>query len=54
MLAYETGLKSGDTRLLLSPNSEFFRYFNDPEGKSLDAPMATGPAGTAPAAAPAH
>jgi membrane protease subunit HflC len=54
MLAYETGLKSGDTRLLLSPNSEFFRYFNDPEGKSLDAPMATGPAGTAPAPAPAH
>jgi membrane protease subunit HflC len=47
MLAYETGLKSGDTRLLLSPNSEFFRYFNDPEGKSLDAPMVPGAAGPA-------
>jgi membrane protease subunit HflC len=47
MLAYETGLKSGDTRLLLSPNSEFFRYFNDPEGKSLDPPMAPGAAAPA-------
>ena len=28
MQAYETGLKSMDTRLVLSPNSEFFRFFN--------------------------
>jgi membrane protease subunit HflC len=54
MLAYETGLKSGDTRLLLSPNSEFFRYFNDPEGKSLDAPMVPGAAAPAPPTAPAR
>jgi len=27
MQAYEAGLKSGDTRLILSPNSEFFRFF---------------------------
>ena len=27
MQAYEAGLKSGDTRLILSPNSQFFRYF---------------------------
>jgi modulator of FtsH protease HflC len=27
MQAYETGLKAGETRLVLSPNSEFFRYF---------------------------
>jgi modulator of FtsH protease HflC len=33
MQAYETGLKQGDTRLILSPNSEFFRYFNDASGK---------------------
>jgi modulator of FtsH protease HflC len=33
MLAYETGLKQGDTRLILSPNSDFFRYFNDASGK---------------------
>jgi membrane protease subunit HflC len=32
MQAYEAGLKSSDTRLLLSPNTEFFRYFNDPSG----------------------
>jgi membrane protease subunit HflC len=30
MQAYEQGLKSKDTRLLLSPDSEFFRYFNNP------------------------
>jgi modulator of FtsH protease HflC len=33
MQAYENGLKQGDTRMILSPNSEFFRYFGDPTGK---------------------
>jgi membrane protease subunit HflC len=33
MQAYESGLRQGDTRLILSPNSDFFRYFNDPQGK---------------------
>jgi modulator of FtsH protease HflC len=33
MQAYETGMKSGDTRMLLSPDSEFFRYFNSPSGR---------------------
>lgn len=28
MQAYEEALKSGDTRLVLSPDSEFFRFFN--------------------------
>jgi membrane protease subunit HflC len=32
MQAYEQGFKSGDTRMLLSPDSEFFRYFNGPGG----------------------
>jgi modulator of FtsH protease HflC len=32
MLAYEQGFKSGDTRMLLSPDSEFFRYFQNPRG----------------------
>ena len=32
MQAYEKGLNSGDTRLILSPDTEFFRYFNDPTG----------------------
>jgi modulator of FtsH protease HflC len=33
MSAYETGLKGGDTRYLLRPDSPFFRYFADPQGK---------------------
>ncbi len=33
MQAYETGLKHNDTRLLLKPDTSFFRYFNDPAGK---------------------
>ncbi|KWT69994.1 HflC protein [Hyphomicrobium sulfonivorans] len=33
MQAYEQGLKSSDTRLLISPDSEFFKYFADPHGK---------------------
>jgi len=32
MQAYEEGLKSGDTRLVISPDSEFFKYFSDPGG----------------------
>jgi membrane protease subunit HflC len=48
MQAYEGALKAGDTRLLLSPDSQFFRYFNDSFGK-------TGQSGTgAPAAEPAN
>ena len=34
MQAYLAALKGGETRLLLSPNSEFFQYFNDASGKS--------------------
>ena len=33
MQAYEAALKSNDTRLLLKPDTNFFRYFNDPTGK---------------------
>ncbi len=33
MEAYEKGLKSGNTRMLMSPDSEFFRYFNQSSGK---------------------
>ena len=32
MQAYETGLRSNDTRLLLRPDSDFFRYFGNPSG----------------------
>lgn len=33
MQAYEAGLKAGETRMVLSPNSDFFRFFNDPQGR---------------------
>jgi len=36
MQAYEKGLGSGDTRLLLSPDSEFFRYFANPNGTNSE------------------
>jgi modulator of FtsH protease HflC len=32
MSAYETGLRSSDTRFLLRPDSEFFRFFANPSG----------------------
>jgi membrane protease subunit HflC len=34
MQAYETGLKANDTRLVLRPDSDFFKYFADPLGKA--------------------
>ncbi len=40
MQAYEKSMQRGDTRLVLKPDSDFFRYFMDPSGKS--------PPGTAP------
>ncbi|HEY2757405.1 MAG TPA: protease modulator HflC [Pseudolabrys sp.] len=54
MQAYETGLKPSDTRLLLKPDSNFFRYFNNPTGAPALAPAAPAPAanGAAPAAPP--
>jgi membrane protease subunit HflC len=33
MQAYEAGLKHTDTRMVLKPDSDFFRYFTDPSGK---------------------
>ena len=33
MQAYEAGLRSSDTRMVLKPDSDFFRYFGDPMGK---------------------
>ena len=33
MQAYEAGLRSTDTRLLLSPESDFFRFFGSPAGQ---------------------
>jgi membrane protease subunit HflC len=55
MQAYETGLKPTDTRLLLKPDSNFFRYFNSPSGTPAPGGAAVPPAannGAAPAAPP--
>ncbi len=34
MIAYSTALQQSGTTMVLSPNSDFFRYFTDPNGKS--------------------
>lgn len=61
MQAYEEGLSSQDTRLVLSPDADFFRYFNDPLGTTFagdtrtPAPAdGTTPLPSLPAAAPAQ
>jgi membrane protease subunit HflC len=36
MQAYEAGMRHNDTRMLLRPDSDFFRYFVDPSGKPRD------------------
>jgi membrane protease subunit HflC len=38
MQAYEAGLKPGDTRLVISPDSDFFKYFSDPAGAGATTP----------------
>jgi membrane protease subunit HflC len=50
MQAYEAGLRSNDTRMVLKPDSEFFRFFVDPSGK----PRAAAPAAPVAPAAPAQ
>src|SRR6516165_979815 len=42
MQAYEAGLRANDTRMVLKPDSDFFRYFGDPSGKSRDGTPTTG------------
>ena len=54
MTAYENGLKASDTRFLLKPDSDFFRFFGSPAGKGgAPAAAAAAPAGTTAGAAPA-
>lgn len=36
MQAYDEALKGSHSRIMLSPNSEFFRYFNSPSGDTGD------------------
>ncbi|KJC52942.1 membrane protein [Bradyrhizobium sp. LTSPM299] len=40
MSAYENSLKSGETRFLLRPDSEFFKYFGNANGKPPEAAAA--------------
>jgi membrane protease subunit HflC len=46
MQAYEAGLRPNDTRMLLKPDSDFFRFFVDPSGKPREG--GAPPAGSAP------
>jgi membrane protease subunit HflC len=48
MQAYEGSLRAGDTRMLLSPNSQFFQYFNNAFGTTVQdaAPAPSGPSNT--------
>jgi membrane protease subunit HflC len=34
MQAYETALRSGGSRFVLSPEADFFRFFNSASGKA--------------------
>jgi membrane protease subunit HflC len=43
MQAYEQTMKAGDTRMVLSPSSDFLRYFNGPDGQAKASPPATDP-----------
>jgi membrane protease subunit HflC len=55
MQAYEHSMQHGDTRLVLRPDSDFFRYFGTPYGKpqqGAPTPTAAAPGATRPANAP--
>ena len=52
MQAYESGLRNTDTRMLLSPDSDFFRFFGSPDGQRASA-RTPAPAEQPPAAPPA-
>jgi membrane protease subunit HflC len=52
MSAYATALDNTGTTMVLSPNSEFFRYFQDSKGALPPVSSTTPPAASAPAPAP--
>jgi membrane protease subunit HflC len=41
MQAYEAGLRGSDTRMVIRPDSDFFRFFSDPSGKGKPAAPGT-------------
>ncbi|BCP54393.1 protein HflC [Kaistia sp. 32K] len=55
MQAYQDGMKSDTTRMVISPSSPFFRYLTDPSGNALAVPERATPGTPAPpkAATPA-
>jgi modulator of FtsH protease HflC len=52
MQAYEHGMRHNDTRMVLQPDSEFFRYFVDPSGKQREGSRQIGPPVSVTPAAP--
>jgi membrane protease subunit HflC len=52
MQAYEHGMRHNDTRMVLQPDSEFFRYFVDPSGKQREGSRPIGPPVSATPAVP--
>jgi modulator of FtsH protease HflC len=51
MQAYDKSMQRGDTRLVLKPDTDFFRYFSSPSGQAQPGTAATAPA-SPPAASP--
>ncbi len=51
MSAYGAALENSGTTMVLSPNSEFFRFFRDPDSPAATAPAPAAPAAAAPPAA---
>ncbi|MGO4175203.1 protease modulator HflC [Bosea sp. TAF32] len=50
MQAYEASIKPGDTRMVLTPDSPFFRYFNGPNAQRQDSQAGASATPAAPAA----
>lgn len=48
MGAYESSLRTSDTRYLLRPDSDFFRFFSNPANKPVNKPASAPTTGTAP------
>jgi membrane protease subunit HflC len=53
MTAYENGMRGSDTRFLLRPESDFFRFFGTPSGKPAAANGSVAATAAAPATPPA-
>ena len=49
MQAYEKSMQRGDTRLVLKPDSDFFRYFSNPSGAMRPEPQPNPPPRAQPA-----